>query len=253
MSAQVKYSIKKSSELKEIAKVIIKDICNVLANQDGSTKVAKLDIYNFGHGLHPFGSAATPTDYIDFGIGVEKNRYNELGQRDVEILFGYIKDEINALKKNKGYEGILYNERSVNVYCGNHDFYITFPYEVCLITPCKEWATLTRLISKYQPQVNLSVIDNYQVDLFGKRGQYDESGKRVYYCTSSEWCKKAIEFIRKTKTTRDILKVWSKVLDDDIDTNYSIRYETECYGRRKVSLKMQVVTPNGKSKGIFCY
>lgn len=70
----------------------------------------------------------------------------------------------------------------------------------------------------------------YLSNLFGKRGQYNESGKRDYTAFNKNRCEKYINNIKsfgRKKTNASIKNV------DDIDTDYSIRYETECYGQRE--------------------
>lgn len=73
----------------------------------------------------------------------------------------------------------------------------------------------------------------YSVQLFGKRGRYDESGDRFYYHKRAEMqqaLSEIIEYIKQQGRTIRNVRSWR---DDDIETGYSRAYETECYGCRR--------------------
>ncbi|MDD6552162.1 MAG: hypothetical protein PUF37_01045 [Prevotellaceae bacterium] len=97
---------------------------------------------------------------------------------------------------------------------------------------CTEFVELKKyLLERFSFKIQQK--DLYRVRLFGKRGYYDESGDKTYLCYLPKACAYLLQLLKSAKGSR--IKLY---FDDDIDTDDSIMYETECYGRRKVSFKV---------------
>ena len=103
-----------------------------------------------------------------------------------------------------------------------------------LIGFVKRVKILSKLVEK-KYGINLKLTDIYNVRLFGKSGRYDESGERVYVAFNDTMCNELINEIKsfgRKKTKATITNI------DDIDTDYSRKYLTECYGIRKRSISI---------------
>ena len=112
--------------------------------------------------------------------------------------------------------------------------------------PCKEYGQLQRWLAKYA-NFNLKDYELYSVELFGKRGRYDESGMKEFLCHQPLRCKKALERLRKERTTGCTLSVKLKN-EDDGNYDESVRYETEYYGCRTRIMDVTINTKGGKKK-----
>ena len=118
---------------------------------------------------------------------------------------------------------------------------------VCLVPkPCKEYTQLQKWLAKHA-NFNLKDYELYSVRLFGKRGRYDESGRKVFLCHQPERCKKALEDLRKARTTGCTLSVTLKN-EDEGNYDESVRYETEYYGCRERMMIVDINTKGGKKK-----
>lgn len=117
---------------------------------------------------------------------------------------------------------------------------------IVAVKTCKEFAALNRTLSRHSGKT-LDPFQLYNVRLTGKRGRYGESGQPEYGMHNAEACAEALSWIRKHKTAADKLS-WVVADYDDIDTEYSIKYETECYGVRHKELNITLTTPKGKVK-----
>ena len=107
-------------------------------------------------------------------------------------------------------------------------------HSACLENHAKEFKTLSKVVEK-KYGINLKLTDIYNVRLFGKSGRYDESGERVYVAFNDTMCNELINEIKsfgRKKTKATITNI------DDIDTDYSRKYLTECYGIRKRSISI---------------
>jgi hypothetical protein len=87
----------------------------------------------------------------------------------------------------------------------------------------------------------------YSVELFGKRGRYDESGMKEFLCHQPLRCKKALETLRKARTSGCTLSIKLKN-EDDGNYDESVRYETEYYGCRTRIMEVTINTKGGKKK-----
>lgn len=112
--------------------------------------------------------------------------------------------------------------------------------------PCKEYTQLQKWLAKYG-NFNLKDFELYSVSLFGKRGRYDESGMKEFLCHQPLRCKKALERLRKERTTGCTLSIKLKN-EDDGNYDESIRYETEYYGCRTRIMEVTINTKGGKKK-----
>lgn len=140
-------------------------------------------------------------------------------------------------------ETVTYNETS-NWWNSNSFTDVKSAYIVP--KPCKEYTQLQKWLAKYG-NFELKDYELYSVRLFGKRGRYDESGMRMFLCHKPTRCKKALEKLRKQRTSGCTLSV--KVVNED-DSNYdeSVRYETEYYGYRERIAVVSIYTKGGKQK-----
>lgn len=208
-------------QISEIAAEVIAAIKKELKAKSGNVKEVDVEVYVYGHGARPFGSYL-PNDYRDVTIRVGKNHWDGLDNYDVPVLKHelekYVKEFDNVVR-----DGVFFSE----------DFPKTFRM---FGKPCKEFKQLAKLVEKKYGIV-LKVDDLYNVRLFGKSGRYGESGEREYAAFSETLCLFYINEIKsfgRKKTKATITNM------DDIDTDYSARYLTECYGYRKRGIDVKL-------------
>ena len=130
--------------------------------------------------------------------------------------------------------------------------HIEFDGLTLLGKPCKEFVTLNRLLKKYtnkeleETEVNTSSV-------CGKRNSWSaDSNSTGYLCYSPEKCKRAIEFIRTKRTSKDTLffEVKNELYHGDEEDYRIAQYqESEWYGSEFNYLSLKVTTPGGKEKG----
>lgn len=243
MAGKVKTRTFDTQTLKSNISKVIKAIKNDSNKHQGNhNKYVIIDVCACGHGMHPFGAAALPTDYIDVTIKVGNERFDGWGKYDAIDLANAIRKEMNDGKH-------ILEDGDVYLSCSMWDVAFTFPSKVIeMEKPCGEFVTLNRLLKRYTSK-ELAITDLYVVDLFGKRGEYGESGDKSYLCYNPTYCQKLVNTIRGKKNSKDTL-TFKVATTDDIDTDYSIRYETECYGRRYKGLALTITTPGGKKKAV---
>lgn len=89
--------------------------------------------------------------------------------------------------------------------------------------------------------------DIYAIRLFGKRGYYNESGMKRYLAYYSDRCTQLLNELQQVYHYGDKL-VLSKIKQEDEieDLDYSIKYETECYGIRYNFYEVSIYTKGGK-------
>ena len=212
----------RTKKISEIAVEIIAAINKELKNKSGNTKEVKVEVCLYGHGARPFGQHF-PNDYRDISIKVGKNHWDGLDNYDVYTLKCELQKHTNNFD-NVVTEGIYFGYG--NFTADVEDFPTTFRN---FGKPCKEFKQLTKLVEK-KYGITLKVDDLYNVRLFGKSGRYEESGEREYAAFSETLC---LEYINRIKSFgRKRTKATIENIDD-IDTDYSARYLTECYGYRK--------------------
>ena len=217
----------RTKEINKIAEEVITAVKKELKNKKEDINEVKVDVCLYGHGARPFGSYL-PNDYRDVTIKVGTNHWDGLDNHDVSAL----KNELNKFVSEFDEvvtDGIFFSYG--NFTADVEKFPTTFRM---FGKPCKEFKTLSKLVEK-KYGINLKLTDIYNVRLFGKSGRYDESGERVYVAFNDTMCNELINEIKsfgrkKTKTT--ITNI------DDIDTDYSRKYLTECYGIRKRSISI---------------
>lgn len=106
--------------------------------------------------------------------------------------------------------------------------------------PCPEYKRLVAWLIKHGISLR-SDWDVYTVHLFGKRGYYNESGTKHYLCHMPEKCLALLNELKEKVQYGDRLRLSElKELDNIDDLDYSIRYETECYGVRSTYYEITV-------------
>ena len=219
----------RTKKISEIAAEVVAAIKKEMKTKSGNVKEVEVEVCLYGHGARPFGSYL-PNDYRDVSIKVGKNHWDGLDNYDVSAL----KYELNKHVKefdNVATEGVFFSYG--NFTADVEDFPKTFRM---FGKPCKEFKTLAKLVEK-KYGITLKVDDLYNVRLFGKSGRYGESGEREYAAFSESLCLSYINEIKsfgRKKTKATITNM------DDIDTDYSARYLTECYGYRKRGIEVKV-------------
>lgn len=214
--------------LDEIAAQVIAEIRKQLQAQNKNVKEVKVDVCLYGHGARPFGSYL-PNDYRDVTIKVGNAHWDGLDKYDVStlkiLLDKSVKDFDNVERDDIFFE---YGNFSADV----EGFPTTFR---ALGKPCKAFNKLAKLVEK-KYGVSLKPTELYNVRLFGKSGRYDESGQREYVAFSESECNELMNFIKSFGRKRTTFAILNR---DDIDTDYSARYLTECYGYRKRTINIE--------------
>lgn len=242
MSARIIYSNYKSDEINTFAMKVTKQIATITKKQNGNVKSVNIDYYSVGHGRSPFGRGADVNSYIDFAVSVGELRVEGLGERDLNTLCRFVADMLSEC------EAYQFKTEEHSLYCGMHDVDIKCIREVvCLAKPCKEFDALNKFITKRTGK-GIDILKWYDVDLFGKRGSYDESGNKTYLCFNAKKCAAILAEIKPKATAKDTMTFAIVEQDYIDDLDYSIRYETECYGRRYNRLEVKVTTPSGREK-----
>lgn len=226
MAAPFKRS--RTKTIAQIANEVINEVKKDLKGQDENVCETHVEVCIIGHGARPFGNYF-PNDYCDVTIKVGKTKWEGLDKYDVSAL----KYELG--KYTKEFDGV--ETQDVFFTYGNFTPDVdAFP---CVFRkfgkPCKEFEQLAKLVEKKYGNT-LAITDLYHVSLFGKNGEYRESGERQYAAFNGKKCLECIEKIKsfgRKKTKMEIVNV------DDIDTDYSAKYLTECYGVRERELSVK--------------
>lgn len=249
MSASVKYSTISNEQVTEYATKIALNIKDILIKdikkEEQTYSQVKVEVWTTGHGIRPFGNNA-PTDYIDLTLKMRGLKVEGLGTRDVNRVLNKAKTLLKA-DNRLPIDRLEITDSEIRYSYGLSDSE-TLPTQFRLYSkPCKEFVQMNRMIQRYTAK-NIAMKDLYSVNLFGKRGQYDESGDQNLRCYNSAFCQSVIDWIRTHKLTSDTLSVKVEKRDYIDDLDYSIRYETECYGQRVIRLVLAVTTKGGKVK-----
>lgn len=211
-----------------IARSIFSEVKSLLDVDSHDVRECKVKVSVVGHGLRPFGDYE-PSDYIDLSITVGGKSFDGLGKYDV----GEIALDLRSLAEKSGIE---VEDTDLHYSCGNFTPDCVFPSVYRTYgEPCSEFRELKEL-AKRELGITLDSKTLYGVRLFGKRGRYGESGRRAYTAYDVMECRQLIAGIKSHEGEKVVGKV-CKV--DDIDTDYSRRYETECYGYRTVTIQVE--------------
>ena len=223
MPARCKYTTGKTdAQLKETAKDIFNHIKAEMLTDKSNVKEVTLNLSMVGHGLRPFGNN-DPSAYIDLCVDVCGHSFSGIGS--CEIL--KVAKELGTLAKSAGYE---IEEKEHHA-----DQRTTFKFPTTFRTygnPCKEFKELAKVVERKTGLV-LEPTTLYRCRLFGKRSTYGESGRKYYTAFNERECARLLENVKSFGRKRIKAEVTTY---DDIDTDTSSRYETECYGSREVTL-----------------
>lgn len=162
-----------------------------------------------------------------------------------EVL-GMVKWALSVVKATKGYKDLSYTIQEQD---GFWEFSFTL-----LMKPCRAYEKLIKRLRNADARDNNGLpllnsdMDLFRVDLFGKRGAYNEHGPKVFAMHYPEWCNEVSTWI--VKNYRKGMALAGEVDSDDWMDNLqeSIRLETECYGVRHTILQLTATTPKGKEK-----
>ena len=223
MSARCKYTTGKTdAQLKETAKDIFNHIKAEMVTDKSDVKEVTLNLSMVGHGFRPFGDN-DPSAYIDLCIDVCGHQFDGIGS--CEII--KVAKELGTLAKSAGYEMEDKEHQA--------DLRTTFTFPTTFRTygkPCKAFKELAKVVERKTGLV-LEPTTLYRCRLFGKRSTYGESGRKYYTAFNERECARLLENVKSFGRKRIKAEVTTY---DDIDTDTSSRYETECYGSREVTL-----------------
>lgn len=171
------------------------------------------------------------------------------------VPFGDLYDinrELNSYivkqKESKGWGGLNSIDERVSF-----DLYKNYTLITKLVLAdavCKEYNSLRNYIRKYG-NYNLGDYTLYSVAKGGKRGRlWDEYGEREYLSNKPKKCARILEELRKVRGSKDTMRCYFGKEDyiDEVDYEYSVRHEIECEGEGRCYLKIEIKTPNGKTK-----
>lgn len=206
---------------------IISHIRKSMEQSTANVRECNVSVNVCGHGLRPFGDYGTGA-YRDLIISVNGKEWKGLGACDVSVIG-------KNLSKLAGANGIETEVKELYYGYGSFTPDEVFP---CVYRsygkPCKAFSELQKTVLK-KCGMDLEIKDLYRVRLFGKRGQYDEVGKRSYTAYNEEESQKLLDLV-KSFGRKQITCELSK--NDDIETEYSQYYETECYGSRERTISV---------------
>lgn len=217
MAASVIYSSKR--EFNGLINEIKDHIKCIVGAQSGNVVEVKLDVMTCGHGYRPFGDNL-PTDYIDLTLEIGNKEWDGLGRNDI----AKIGSELERFARGLGADVEMRRLNYTFDYLHSDG---EFPSAIRFFCEgCEEFKELQHLVLR--DGIKLNCKDLYRVRLFGKRGEYGESGKRCYTAYNAKECERLVELVKSKNVKIKTI--------DDIDVEGSIRYETECYGSRIVTL-----------------
>jgi hypothetical protein len=221
----------KSTRVKTITAIaaeVVEAIKKYINAQDSEVRECKVEVLVMGHGVRPFGNAL-PTDYRDVTIKVGKTEWSGLSDIDVSRLKYELDKHVRDFDLVERGD-ILFNWG--NFTPDVEGFPRTFR---SFGKPCRAFVILSKLVAK-KYGIKLGIGDLYEVRLFGKRGEYDESGKREYIAFRNSTCQYLVDLIKGYGRKRTKCEVTT--IDSVEDLEYSRYYETECYGMRTRTLKV---------------
>lgn len=221
MAPVIYTSKEKGFDINKVIEEVKKAITDSVAVSSNNENVVEteLKISVHGHGMRPFGKN-DPQDYIDLSIAFGRTEWQGLGSSDIRKIGNALETWAKGLGADVELTTLNY---TFDPFHSDGEF----PSHIRFFTEgCKEFKQLRDLVMA--DGIDLKLRTLYNVRLFGKRGEYGESGKRDYIAYNPNECKRLIAIAKKSNVVVKTL--------DDIDLEDSIRYETECYGYRKVTL-----------------
>lgn len=220
---------KRTNTLKasELAAQILAEVSKQLERQTTNIKEVQVEVHLIGHGARPFGDYF-PNDYRDIKIKVGKTEWCGLDVTDVARLQPLLTSAMEHFD----------NVETKDIFFSYGNFtpdVAAFPATFRMLgTPCKSFKELAKIVEK-KYHFTIKPTDLYNVGLFGKSGLYNESGARSYTAFDERKCNRLIKNIKSFGRKRTTCAI---VTNDYIDTDYSERYLTECYGHRCKTLKI---------------
>lgn len=235
---------RKDSEIvEEIYTNILK---HIKSDKSSKTTMVQFDYSQRGYGVRPFGSGHEQRERSG---ECATNQLLSVLKKDYELRDEYTLQNIvrKLIERFKSNEDIIVETKEV----GSYPYYYDLIMRVISINnPSKEFVTIQKYLLKYA-NFNLKKNACYVADTSGKRGYYSEdSTSRKYICFNEKRCARFLEELKKLKSSRDILKVEYYELNDEEDKEHSMYYETECYGSVEKTIKVTVMTPTKKVKGV---
>lgn len=231
--------------------VLLKDLIKYLKECYKSMEEKKQNVYTPNVYFEQWHSANKERKWVETRISFGWNTYhftekmisdNEFIELANKALFG-----AKCLGKVKTYEETEFYGlwRTIK--------HIKFDEIMLFAKPCKDFVKLQRIVKKYT-NTDIKDFDVYTASIFGKRTpNYSESNKK-YLCYNEKRCLDAIEWIKKNRSTKNVLSVNIKEeIDRGEDYEDACRRETEWYGSKANNLKLCVVTPSGKEKSYSVY
>lgn len=220
---------KRTNTLKpsELASQILAEVSKQLEGQTKNVKEVQVEVLLIGHGARPFGNYL-PNDYRDINIRVGSAVWCGLDDMDVARL------KILLTSAMEHFDDV--ETKDIFFSYGNFTPDVdAFPTTFRMLgKPCKPFKELAKIVER-KYGITIKPTDLYEVRLFGKSGRYDESGARSYTAFDESKCNRLIESIKSFGRKRTTCAI---VNNDYIDTDYSERYLTECYGNRYRTLKI---------------
>lgn len=175
-----------------------------------------------------------------------------LGHQEYEFKDKEIKDYmfIDIVKKALAMSKVVGEVNTRDTYI-DFEKTVVFDSLVILGKPCKEFVSLNHLLKKYAGK-ELCLTNVSSVSVCGKRNAWSESGEKSYLAYDTANCKKAIDFIREKRTSKDTLSFEVKNSfshGDNCSYQHAMQCESEWYGSNCDVLILKVTTPKGKEKG----
>lgn len=200
--------------------------------------------------------------YIDsYSIKVEGEDFAKTKTHyDVMEVFSELRNLLNEQKKVKGWSGLNFMSEKVELAsCDWSGYQVSIIPKVCLAdAPCSEYKSLMNYINKYGTtagfyggNVHMTNYEFFSAAMGGKRGSlWDEYGERLFLDNKPKKCARILEELRKARGSKDVMvcKRGEEKYMDDIDRQYSIMQEIECYGEKRQYLSITIRTPQGKVK-----
>lgn len=208
------------------------------------------------------GTIEVPLQHFNWYVGGSKNRVwsnseVEVDGKSYKFYDKIISDEdfvvlVSTALKESGEKGEIKTNNNL-VFEGYYSYTKKeFDKLIMMAKPCKEFSLLNKTLKKYTNK-EIKELSSFNAKICGKRSSH-ETYDYAYLDYNPKECRKALDFIRDTKTTRDILTI--KLVDefnhgDESDYKYAMSVESEWYGSEGKYVELNVTTPKGKVKGVI--